>query len=380
MDQVNSKLAVAALALLGILLGGQANAQLFSVWSGSREASSGAVIAAEVDSSRGRCGLGTLPRSTSARMCETFVNYGRTMDCAANDLENSARELRAPALAEVASCYRRLGELLVSGRGSTVDQVNALEDVCHQLRHSTLIVQRPLVPDLIVAASNLVMPEFSRMGVVSPVDNPLQAVRLHDLPECARSVVSPSVVNARLDGTGSLPAVQQAVTTASVNQAAIPVTALVMPANLGGSSAGRGSISEVMEKSVSDANAPTLGTPASPRALAGAGVAKGSPPISESAVIGALPGVLAGKPERARKTVAKRRVAPSTASAAYGYGPSVLGGQSSGGSDRKVLGEGPGSVPGSTKAPIQEQVASRLSAAVPPGLPLTGPPPRPQLR
>jgi len=380
MDQVNGRFAAAALILLGILCGGQANAQLFSFGTGGRPGLPGAEIASEVDTARGRCGLGTLSRTTSARTCQSFVDYGRTMECVANDLEDSGRQLRSAVLTEVAACYRRLGDALVAGRGSSVDQINALEDVCHQLRHSTLVVQRPLVPDLIVAASNLVMPGFSSMGVVSPVDNPLQAVRLHDLPECARSVVSPSVVNVRVDGTGSIPPVAQAVTTGSVNQAAIPVTALVVPANLGISSSGSGSISEVTEKSVSDANAPILGTPGSPRTLPGAGVAKGAIPISESAVIGALPGMLSGKPERSRKTAAKRRTASSTASAAYGYGPSAPGGQSAGGGVKKVLGEEPGSMPGSTKAPIQDQVASRLSAAVPPGLPLTGPPPRPQLR
>jgi len=384
MDQVNGRFVAAALILLEILCGGQANAQLFSFGTGGRPGLPGAEIASEVDTARGRCGLGTLARTTSARTCQSFVDHGRTMECVANDLEDSGRQLRSAVLTEVAACYRRLGDTLVAGRGSSVDQINALEDVCHQLRYASTNVRRPLVPDPKIAASDLLMPEFSRMAVVASVSNPMQGVRLHDLPECARSFVLPPTTAARSDQGASVAAVAQGVPTVIVNQASLPAVGSGMPTNAQASEANKAAGSSANEKTASLATlvSERVSVP-SPVALAvdakDVQAPKSSSLISESAVIGALPGLSMAKPDRARKVAAKRRAAPSSATV-YGYGVPASGGQNSDGRGKKAPPENASPPAMAAKTLTQEQVLSGLSAASPPGLPLTGPPPRPQLR
>jgi len=388
MDPVKMKFALALWLSLGFAVVGPVSAQ--SVITASD-------LSAIVDGIRGRCGLGLLARTTSSQTCQRFKDYGSRMQCVANDLGDEVRLTETPVLAEVARCYRRLGDALVSGRGANTDQINALEDVCRNLRHETPVPRLPLARDVQILVSNTLLPDFSRKTVRVPPVDPLRGIRLHDLPECAVVLAQPagSLATAGMSGPSRAAKSENVASTSSVEPVRIvsmaptsgveltpPGAAKVGAATMvdGQGNAGKpGSAAEARPGSrvsepavdvmaVKEADLPAERTK---------GRSSGSEPnasglISESAVINALPAVSGSTKKIPRRPIA--RAERNT----VGYG---------------VAASDPGALkPARTAAALPPELESKTSsrssglggassgysAATPPPLPLTGPPLRPQ--
>jgi len=388
MDPVKMKFALALWLSLGFAVVGPVSAQ--SVNAASE-------LSAIVDGVRGRCGLGLLARTTSSQTCQGFKDYGSRMQCVANDLGDAVRVKDAPALGDVARCYRRLGDALVSGRGSNTDQINALEDICHNLRHETLVTQSPVARDALILASNALMPDFSRKTASVPMSDPMMGIRLHDLPECAVTFAQPAgpPATAGTPGPSRVARSGNGVTTSAVEPVRIvslaptPGVELMPP---GAPKFGAGLMAEGQATAVKPGSAaevrlgngasepatePVAGkmpdlAAAKSKARSSVSELNASGPISESAVISALPAVSTSNRKSSRRPV--DRGERNTA----GYGVAA--------SDARTRS------PARTAAVVQPELETKMSArssvpgatnsgysaATPPPLPLTGPPLRPQ--
>jgi hypothetical protein len=388
MDPVKMKFALALCLSLGLAIVGPVSAQ---------SAIAASDLSAIVDGVRGRCGLGLLARTTSTQTCQRFKDYGSRMQCVANDLGDEVRLKDAPALGEVARCYRRLGDALVSGRGASTDQINALEDICHNLRHEILVPRLPLARDAQILASNTLMPDFSRRTVGVPTVDPLMGIRLHDLPECAVVLAQPagSPATAGMSGPSRAAKSENVASTSSVEPVRIvslaptsgveltpPGVAKVSAAPMvdGQANAGRpGSAAEarsgggVSEPAVDPIAVKAGDLPAAKnKGRSSVSELNASGPISESAVISALPAFSASPKKIPRRPIA--RAERNTA----GYGVAAP--------------EPRAQMPARTAAALPPELESKTSsrssglggtnsgysAATPPPLPLTGPPLRPQ--
>jgi len=392
MDPVKMKLALALWLSLGFAVVGPVSAQ------SSMTASD---LSAIVDGIRGRCGLGFLSRTTSGQTCQRFKDYGSRMQCVANDLGDEVRSNEASVLGEVASCYRRLGDALVSGRGANTDQINALEDVCRNFRQATPVPRVPLARDAQIFVSNTLMPDFSRRTVVVPPVDPLRGIRLHDLPECevvlAQPAGSPATVGALGPSRAAKP--ENGASTSSVEPVkvvSLAPTPGVEQAPPGAAKAGAALTADLQ----ANAGRPGLAT----EARSGVGVSElavdpvsikaadpapvknqgrspvsepnPSGPISESSVISALPAVSGSTKKIPRRPIARdeRNTARNTA----GYGVAAP--------DPRAL--KPARTAAALPPDLESKTSSRSSrlggansgdsAATPPPLPLTGPPLRPQ--
>jgi len=387
MDPVKMKFALALWLSLGFAVVGPVSAQSMNAASD---------VSAIVDGVRGRCGLGLLARTTSSQTCQGFKDYGSRMQCVANDLGDEVRVKDAPALADVARCYRRLGDALVAGRGASTDQVNALEDICHNLRHETLVSRSPVARDALILASNALMPDFSRKTASVPTSDPMMGIRLHDLPECAVAFAQPPgpPATAGTPGPSRVARSGNGVSTSAVEPVRIvslaptPGVELMPPgvpkvgAGLmaeGQSAAAKpGSAAEVRSGTVPElAVDPVAGKAADlaavkTKARSSVSELNASGPISESAVISALPAVSASSRKTSRRPVARGE----RNTAGYGVAATEPRTRSPARTAAAVPPEleskmsARSSVPGSTN--------SGYSAATPPPLPLMGPPLRPQ--
>jgi hypothetical protein len=392
MDPVKMKFALALWLSLGLSVIGPVSAQ---------SAIAPSDLSAIVDGVRGRCGLGLLARTTSSQTCQGFKDYGSRIQCVAEDLGDEVRLKDAPVLREVASCYRRLGDALVSGRGASTDQINALEDICRKLRHETLLQRLPLARDAQIFASNALMPDFSRKTLVVPPVDPMRGIRLHDLPECAVVFAQPGgpTATAATSGPSRTAKSENVASTSSVEPVKVVSLALTPgveqtppgsakvgaaltadgQANAGipGSATEARSDGGVSERAV-DPIAIKAADPAAAKNKGQSPVSElnASGPISESAVISALPAVSGSTKKIPRRSIvrAERNTARNTA----GYDVAAP--------DPRAL------KPARTAAALPPEQESKTSsrssglggtnsgysAATPPPLPLTGPPSRPQ--
>jgi hypothetical protein len=290
-----------------------------------------------------------------------------------------------------------LGDALVAGRGANTDQINALEDFCHNLRHETLVPRSPLARDAQVLASNALMPDFSRKLVSVPTAEPMMGIRLHDLPDCAvalalppgppATAATPGPSRVARSGNGASTSAVEPVRIVSL--APTPGVELTAP---GAPKVGPGLVSEgqtavakpgsavdgrpgdgVPEPAVNPAAA-KMPDPAAVKTKGRGPVSElnASGPISESAVISALPAVSGSTKKSTRRQIA--RVERNAA----GYGVAAP--------DARAR------VPARTVAVVPPELDSKTSArssgsggansgysaATPPPLPLMGPPLRPQ--
>jgi hypothetical protein len=398
MDPVKMKFALAFCFSLGL-----AAAELVF----AQSSSTAAALSATVDGVRGRCGLGLLARTTSSQTCQSFKDYGSRMQCVANDLSDEVRTKESPVFVEVARCYRALGDALVAGRGANNDQVNALEDICRNLRYETVLPRASSARDPVLFASDVLMPSFSRRTVPVPKNDPMMGIRLHDLPDCAVALSTPAgpPVAAGTPGPNRVSRAGNGVVTSAVQPQrfeyltpsagdlapAIPATAPLqaVPASL---AEGQTKSADVRSASNStSATAPKPLTTAEDRAGAdklpdgvvdrtvGKSKARNSSlelnasaPISESAVISALPAVSTSGRKPSRRTTARAERSPA------GYGitadadrarskPRTLAGVNAGAESQ------PGGRTSNSSA-----AGDGYSASSPPSLPLMGPPLRPQ--
>jgi len=286
----------------------------------AQSSSASAALSATVDGVRGRCGLGLLARTTTSQTCQSFKDYGSRMQCVADDLSDEVRAKESPVLAEVASCYRALGNALVAGRGANNDQVNALEDICRKLRHETVVPRSSVARDALLLASDSLMPGFSRKSVVVPTTDPMMGIRLHDLPDCTLALALPpgpasvasagsNPVNRTLNGavTGSVQAPRFAnLTPPGVELAAAPPSSVPAPQPVSQAAvppsqaepmppSGADKLAEgLVDRTVGKTKGRLLGSEMSASAQ-----------ISESAVINALPSVPTGGRKPSRRTVAR---------------------------------------------------------------------------
>ena len=388
MDPVKMKFALALWLSLGLAVVGPVSAQ---------SAIAPSDLSPIVDGVRGRCGLGLLARTISSQTCQRFKDYGSRMQCVANDLGDEDRMNDAPALGEVARCYRRLGDALVSGRGASTDQINALEDICHNLRHETLVPRLPLARDAQIFASNKLMPDFSRKTVSVPTLDPMMGIRLHDLPECAVVFAQPagSPATSGTSGPSRAAGLGNSATTSSVEP--VRIASLAPTPGVEQTPSGTAKVGATM---MADGQVNAGRPAAAAEVQSGGGVSEpavdriavkaadlpaaknkgrspvsglnASEPISESAVISALPAVSGGSKKISRRPAA--RAERNTA----GYGVAAP--------------EPRARIPARTAAALPPELESKTStrssgpggtnsgysAATPPPLPLTGPPLRPQ--
>jgi hypothetical protein len=388
MDPVKMKFALALWLSLGFAAVGPVSAQSAMTASG---------LSAIVDGVRGRCGLGLLARTTSSQTCQGFKDYGSRMQCVANDLGDAVRLREAPVLGEVASCYRRLGDALVLGRGASTDQINALEDICRKLRQEPLVPRLPLARDAQIFASNTLLPDFSRKTVVVPPVDPMRGIRMHDLPECEVVLAQPagSPATAGTLGPGRAAKSENVASTSPVEPVKVvslaltpgveqsPPGAAIVGANLmAGAQAnagGPGSVAEarsgggVAEPAVDPIAVKAADVVASKtKSRSPVSELNASGPISESAVISALPTVSGSTKKIPRRPIV--RAERNTA----GYGVAAP--------DPLAL------KPARTAAALPPELESKTSSRssglggansgysteTPPPLPLTGPPLRPQ--
>jgi hypothetical protein len=366
---------------------------------------SSAELSATVDGVRGRCGLGLLARTTSNQTCQSFKDYGSRMQCVANDLSDEVRAKESPMLVEVARCYRALGDALVAGRGANNDQVNALEDVCRNLRHETVVPRVSVARDALLFASDALMPSFSRRTVTVPTNDPLIGVRLADLPDCAVALSIPSgpPIAAGTSGPNRVSRAGNGVTTSAVQSPrfayltspggdtspANPVTAPLptVPASLAD---GQTIPADVRAASTAASAAKPLATAEDrlgadklPDGLADRTVGKSkarissselnaSAPISESAVISALPAVSTSGRKPSRRTTA--RVERNSTGYGIASGP-----ERTRSTPRTEAGANSGAESQSgARSSNSNGSGYGYSASSPPALPLTGPPLRPQ--
>jgi len=379
-----------ALLLLGMAVG-QASAQsnwfsrTVSAATGAQAAEAEVFVAKEVDSARRRCGISLLAATSSSQICQSFKDHGTRMQCVADDLGTADRVSRSAVLGAVSRCYERLGEALIAGRGANTDQVNALEDVCRNVRTVPPVPRNAVIQDPFIAASNVLMPGFSRNQVPLPPLDPLISVRLQGLPECAVVYATPSgpapsfaeaSVPAGSFGEGAKVStasvasanIQTVSVSTSISVPSTPIAAPAVPsvAQAGGTN-GADARAEGSNKNALQADT-KVGAQAPLSAMATA------QPISESAAISALPAVSGVLPKpiktAAPKAPARSAKKPAPPQSIAGYGEPAKAGNS-----------------GSTQpeaepkfAPRQQNgnaAASGFSAASPPGLPLMGPPTRP---
>ena len=384
MDSVKMKFALTLGVALGLIATVPVFAQSFSAASD---------ISATVDGVRGRCGLGLLTRTTSSQTCQSFKDYGSRMQCVANDLSDELRPKDSPVLGEVARCYRALGDALVAGRGANLDQVNALEDVCRKLRHETLVPQSPLARDALLLASNALMPGFSRKNVTLPLVDPMMGIRLHDLPDCAVAFAVPSgpPSAAGTPGPNRVSRAGNGVSTSAIPPIRIVSLAPAPGMDLNPAAPPQGVPAGLADSQTTATDPLATASPSKPSIptdqrigaqsadkRGSAGADKGalalnaSAPISESAVISALPVVA----ERPRKLKRRPNTGPEKNLAGYGEVASDARSRS------KPLASS-GSTPtlesnSGSRSSYQNSSNSGFSAANPPSLPLTGPPARPQ--
>jgi hypothetical protein len=362
----------------------------------AQSSSASAALSATVDGVRGRCGLGLLARTTTSQTCQSIKDYGSRMQCVADDLSDEVRAKESPVLAEVADCYRALGNALVAGRGANNDQVNALEDICRKLRHETVVPRSSVARDALLLASDSLMPGFSRKSVVVPTTDPMMGIRLHDLPDCALALALPSgPASAASVGSSSTNRTANGAVTGSVQT---PRFANLTPPGVELATASSSSVPAPQSAPQSSSQA-VSSSQAEPLPSAGAdklaeglvdrtvGKTKGrllgselssAAQISESAVINALPSVPAAGRKPSRRTVARvernqsgytvKTVDRSQASSRSGAGTSDASDSQSGSS---------GSRSGS-RSSYSTSSNSAISASSPPSLPLMGPPLKPQ--
>jgi len=329
------------------------------------------------------------------------------MQCVANDLSDEVRAKESPVLVEVARCYRALGEALVAGRGANNDQVNALEDICRNLRHETVLPRASSARDALLLASDALMPSFSRRTVTVPTNDPMMGIRLHDLPDCAVALSIPAgpPLAAGTPGPNRVSIAGNGVVTSAVQPQrfeyltpsagdlapAIPATAPLqaVPASL---AEGQKKSADVRSASTStSATAPKPLTTAEDRAGAdklpdgvvdrtvGKSKARNSSlelnasaPISESAVISALPAVSTSGRKPPRRTTAR----PERNPVGYGVAASVDRARST---PRTSAGVNAGAESQSgARSSNSSGAGYGYSASSPPSLPLMGPPLRPQ--
>jgi len=390
MDSVKMKFALALCFSMGM-------AAATPVFAQSSNAST--ALSAAVDGVRGRCGLGLLARTTSGQTCQSFKDYGSRMQCVANDLSDDALAKESPVLAEVARCYRALGDALVAGRGANNDQVNALEDICRNLRHETVAPRLPRARDALLLASDALMPGFSRQTVAVPTTTPMMGIRLHDLPDCAVafsvSSGAPSVL-----GTSSPNRVSRAGDGASTSAVQSPRLAYLASPGVDLAPTGSPNPTQAVVASLAESQttsdsgvAPAFKplalaperhsaekmseglvdrTVGKSKSRASVGDANASAPISESAVISALPVVSTSSRKPARRTTGRTERSPN----GYGVATSAERTRST-----------PRSLAGANAVTDSQSVARSsgsnssgygYSASSPPSLPLMGPPLRPQ--
>jgi len=397
MDPVKMKFALVLCLSLGLVAAEPTLAQTLRT---------SAELSATVDGVRGRCGLGLLARTTSNQTCQSFKDYGSRMQCVANDLSDEVRVKESPMLVEVARCYRALGDALVAGRGANNDQVNALEDICRNLRHETVLPRSSSARDALLLASDALMPSFSRRTVTVPTSDPMIGIRLADLPDCAVALSipagPPSV--AGTPGPNRVSRAGNGVTTSAVQS---PRFAYLMPS--GGDSAPTAPATALLQTApTSLAEGQTTTDPASasasasalapkPAALAtersgadklpdglvdrtvGKSKARTSPselnasaPISESSVISALPAVSTTVRKPARRTTARAERSPT------GYGVAADADRARS-TSRTLAGANAGAESQSSGRSSNSSGAGYgYSASSPPSLPLMGPPLKPQ--
>jgi len=391
MDPVKMKFALAFCFSLGL-----AAAELVF----AQSSSTAAALSATVDGVRGRCGLGLLARTTSSQTCQSFKDYGSRMQCVANDLSDEVRTKESPVFVEVARCYRALGDALVAGRGANNDQVNALEDICRNLRYETVLPRASSARDPVLFASDVLMPSFSRRTVPVPKNDPMMGIRLHDLPDCAVALSTPAgpPVAAGTPGPNRVSRAGNGVVTSAVQSprfeySTTSVGDLAPPQAVPASSAeGQTTSADVRSASTSaSATAPKPLAIAEDRAgadkLSDGGVDRtvgksksrnsslelnASAPISESAVISALPAVSTSGRKPSRRTTARAERSPA------GYGitadadrarskPRTLAGVNAGAESQS-----------GARSSNSSGAGYGYSASSPPSLPLMGPPLRPQ--
>jgi hypothetical protein len=387
MDPVKMKFALAVFFSLGLAAAEPAFAQ---------SSVSSIELSAKVDGVRGRCGLGLLARTTGSQTCQSFRDYGSRMQCVATDLSNEGLISASPVLIEVASCYRALGDALVAGRGANNDQINALEDVCRNLRHQTVVPRTPTARDLSVFASDVLMPGFSRRTVAVPTINPLMGIRLHDLPDCSVALMVPpgppstagTLPASRVSGgdSGAVTSSIQSPRLANTSYIGVESSPLAplqdAPTGLTEGKASGADLRSVAapkatvpsdersgaNKLVEDAVDRTVGKS---KARVSVADVNGLASISESAVIHALPVVTTAGRKTTRRTTAREERGP------VGYGGATA---ADGGSKTRTVAVPP-AVPDSplgARSSSSNGSNTGYSALSPPGLPLTGPPLRPQ--
>jgi hypothetical protein len=392
MDPVKMKFALALWLSLGFAVVGPVSAQ----WG-----SSAADLSATIDGVRGRCGLGLLARTSSSQTCQGFKDYGSRMQCVADDLGDKVRIKDAPALGDVARCYRQLGDALLAGRGANSDQVNSLEDICRTLRHEVLVPRSPMARDVLMLASDALMPVFSRTIVSVPPGDPMRGIRLQDMPDCGLATAVPAgpPTTAATSGSGRDPRRSvNGVTTAAippvriVSLAPTPGVELIPSAPAFGGAgladsqpAGSEQLAPVVgarpsanaeDRAVSQGSDKSAEGPgdrngARAKGRKAVGELNSATVISESAVISALPTVSAANRKLSKRSVARAERSP------FGYGATATDAQN------RVL-------PRTTATPLDLEgrpgsrssdpasAISGYSAASPPSLPLMGPPLRPQ--
>ena len=390
MDPVKMKFALAVCLSLGLAGVTPALAQ---------SSNTSIALSVLVDGVRDQCGLGLLAPTTGSQTCQSFKDYGARMQCVANDLADEVRAKGSPVLSEVSHCYRALGDALVAGRGANNDQVNALEDVCRNLRRETIVPRSPIARDAAIFASDILMPSFSRRTVAVPTINPLMGIRLHDLPDCSVALMVPpgppstagtSGPNrvARADNSAVTSAVQSpsfAYLTPQGGDSAV-AAALPQQSSPGNVAEGQPSIVDIRTATSPQPALPPEARSATDKLAEGlvdrtVGKSKGrssaadinaSASISESAVINALPLVSASGRRPARRPVARVERSP-----AAGYGvPAVAEGRSK--SRASALPSAVLESQSGARSSNPNGSSSGYSASSPPGLPLTGPPLRPQ--
>ena len=398
MDPVKMKFALALCLSLGLAAAEPVFAQ---------SSSTSAALSATVDGVRGRCGLGLLARTTSSQTCQSFKDYGSRMQCVANDLSDEVRAKESPVLVEVARCYRALGEALVAGRGANNDQVNALEDICRNLRHETVLPRASSARDALLFASDALMPSFSRRTIPVPTNDPMMGIRLHDLPDCAVALSIPAgpPVAAGTPGPNRVSRAGNGVVTSAVQSPRFeyltpsagdlaPTTPVTAPLQAVPASLAEGQTTSADVRSASTSTSATAPKPlASAEDRAGAdklsdggvdrtvGKSKArnssfelnaSAPISESAVISALPAVSTSGRKPSRRTTARAERSP----AGYGITADADRARST---PRTLAGVNAGAESQSGGRTSNSSAAGYgYSASSPPSLPLMGPPLRPQ--
>jgi hypothetical protein len=277
-----------------------------------------------------------------------------------------------------------LGNALVAGRGVSNDQVNALEDICRKLRHETVVPRSTVSRDALMLASDALMPGFSRSSVQVPTVDPMRGIRLHDLPDCELALALPpgpavtansglNPANRTVNGvmTGSVQAPRFASlspsgadmgaaspatppTPLAAPQAAPPIQAEAPP-SLGAEKLTEGRVDRTVGKSKGRLPGSEMGA---------------SAPITESAVINALPAPSAGSRKASKRTTAQVDRSQS------GYMVKTVDRSPSSGASSGVP-AGSDSQSGLRSSNSQSSNPA-VSASSPPSLPLMGPPLKPQ--